>query len=347
MEWLANLSIQWVLVAIGLLVIGRAILVRLGTAGPQSPSMAVAAVLEFIDAALAALAIVFLFIRPFFIQAYFIPSESMHPTLLESDRIVVNKLLYRFRSPHRGELLVFRPPPSPRIPDATKDYIKRVIGLPGETVEIVPQRLLIDGKTLMRLTRQPASDLRQEAYPPNANLGFTFPLEGGSARVDDGMARISPGLAQELKVLVYHPGDVAWQDGNYVYVNGKPALASAFGPLEESHDLTQWGGDDQVVGTVFAVNGTPRLVLVQGNKLTLDPGHVRIDGRRLEEGYLAEEILYPMPPVRLPAGVYFMLGDNRNHSLDSHVWGPLPRDRIIGRAEGIFWPPRRCRWLLR
>ncbi|TPW09766.1 MAG: hypothetical protein FD129_2101, partial [bacterium] len=37
--------------------------------------------------------------------------------------------------------------------------------------------------------------------------------------------------------------------------------------------------------------------------------------------------------------------DNRNHSLDSHVWGPLLKDRVIGRAEAIFWPPNRMRWL--
>ena len=52
---------------------------------------------------------------------------------------------------------------------------------------------------------------------------------------------------------------------------------------------------------------------------------------------------YPLPPLRVPEGHYFVLGDNRNNSFDSHAWGPLPAGRVSGRAELIFWPPRRFR----
>src|SRR5438128_2287550 len=112
MEWLANLSVRWVLVAIGLLVATRAALLH------GSRARALAAVGEFLESATIAVVVVFLVIRPHFLQAYYIPSESMRPTLKEGDRVLVNKWIYRLTSPRRGEIVVFRPPedkvPEPR-----------------------------------------------------------------------------------------------------------------------------------------------------------------------------------------------------------------------------------------
>src|SRR5688500_12191811 len=76
---------------------------------------------EFVDAALAAAVVVFMIVRPWLYQAYYIPSESMRPTLTQSDRILVNKLVYRLRKPHREEIVVFRPP-ADRVPEV-KDYV--------------------------------------------------------------------------------------------------------------------------------------------------------------------------------------------------------------------------------
>ncbi len=97
-----------------------------------------------------------LLIKTFLIQAFYIPSESMEPTLNVGDRVLVNKVVYHLHSPRRGDIIVFsdpHPAPQPRrnplsafahwltdglgvttSPD--KDFIKRVIGLPGETIEI-------------------------------------------------------------------------------------------------------------------------------------------------------------------------------------------------------------------
>jgi signal peptidase I len=97
-----------------------------------------------------------LLIKTFLIQAFFIPSESMVPTLEIGDRVLVNKLVYRFREPRRGEVIVFVAERDPtadqrslvrKIVDtlteglgvsapSDKDFIKRIIGLPGETVEM-------------------------------------------------------------------------------------------------------------------------------------------------------------------------------------------------------------------
>ncbi len=85
-------------------------------------------------------------IRAFLFQAFYIPSPSMNPTLVQNDRVVVNKLSYTFHDVHRSDVIVFSRPPG--VPKQDKDLIKRVIGLPGETVSLRGGRVYIDGKPL-------------------------------------------------------------------------------------------------------------------------------------------------------------------------------------------------------
>jgi signal peptidase I len=88
-----------------------------------------------------------LVVKTFLIQAFYIPSESMFPTLTEDDRVLVNKLSYRLHDVRRGDLVVFERPPSE--PDSTiKDLIKRVVALEGETIEERDGELYIDGRLL-------------------------------------------------------------------------------------------------------------------------------------------------------------------------------------------------------
>jgi len=84
-----------------------------------------------------------LLIRAFVAQAYNIPSGSMKPTLLVGDFILVNKLVYRFSEPKRGDIVVFKYPIDPNI-----DFIKRIIALPGEEVEVRNNQVFINGKPL-------------------------------------------------------------------------------------------------------------------------------------------------------------------------------------------------------
>ena len=88
-----------------------------------------------------------LLIRTFAIQTFKIPSESMQSTLLVKDRVLVNKLSYRVHDIHRGDVIVFTRPPKETNTDI-KDLIKRVVGLPGESVEGRDGHILIDGRTL-------------------------------------------------------------------------------------------------------------------------------------------------------------------------------------------------------
>ncbi len=90
--------------------------------------------------------LVALVVKTFLLQAFYIPSLSMAPTLDIQDRVLVNKLSYDLHDINRGDVVVFK---SPRT-DAgeTKDLIKRVVGLPGETIETRDGRVLVDGTEL-------------------------------------------------------------------------------------------------------------------------------------------------------------------------------------------------------
>ncbi|MFN8578765.1 MAG: signal peptidase I [Candidatus Sericytochromatia bacterium] len=70
-------------------------------------------------------------------------------------------------------------------------------------------------------------------------------------------------------------------------------------------------------------------------------GLVYIDGKPLKEDYIQEPPFYNMQPIKVPQDSIFVLGDNRNNSADSHVWGTLPIKYIVGKAFINFWPPER------
>jgi signal peptidase I len=107
---------------------------------------------EYLEAAIIAIFLA-LFIRAFVVQAFKIPSGSMEPTLLIGDHIIVNKFIYGIKAPFinktiipisepkRGDIIVFIYPV-----DKEKDFIKRVIGLPGEQIEIKSKKIFINGE---------------------------------------------------------------------------------------------------------------------------------------------------------------------------------------------------------
>jgi signal peptidase I len=88
-------------------------------------------------------------LRTFVIQTYSIPSGSMIPTLMIGDRILVDKLSYHLHPVHRGDVVVFATPPKEIPILQVKDLVKRVIGLPGETISSGPHgEVLINGKVI-------------------------------------------------------------------------------------------------------------------------------------------------------------------------------------------------------
>ena len=85
-------------------------------------------------------------IRQYVVQTFYIPSASMHETLIEGDRVLVNKVGYHLHDVHRGDVVVFRKPPNLNVSE--DDLIKRVIGLPGETVEGRGGKVYVNGAPL-------------------------------------------------------------------------------------------------------------------------------------------------------------------------------------------------------
>jgi signal peptidase I len=195
-------------------------------------------------------------LRSFLFEPFKIPSGSMIPTLLVGDLILVNKFTYGIRlpvintkltdgtPPHRGDVMVFRYPPKPSL-----DYIKRVVGVPGDEVAYLNKRLTINGQPV---SKQPVADFFDE----------------------DSMAY--------------------------------------FKQFEE------------------VLGGKRHRILNDDNRPAFIPG---VENFPFKDNcrYSVEGVVCKVPP-----GYYFMMGDNRDNSLDSRYWGFVPDKNIVGRAFFIW-----------
>jgi signal peptidase I len=200
--------------------------------------------------------IVFL-LRSFLVEPFKIPSGSMLPTLIVGDFILVNKFTYGLRlpivnkkildlgQPARGDVVVFRYPK-----DTSVDYIKRVVGLPGDRIEYVNKRLSINGVEAKR--------------------------------------------------------DAAGEFSNRKQVNFVKQFQETLG--ERSH--------------LILVEDDAPPILGPG-----EPFQYRENCNYTREGITCT----------VPAGRYFVMGDNRDNSQDSRVWGFVPDENIVGRAFFIWF----------
>ncbi|MEY2860899.1 MAG: signal peptidase [Pseudomonadota bacterium] len=196
------------------------------------------------------------FLRSFLFEPFKIPSGSMIPTLLVGDLILVNKFTYGIRlpvlnikltegnKPQRGDVMVFRYPPKPSL-----DYIKRVVGLPGDTVAYLNKRLTINGQAVATATLPEFFDEDAMRY---------------------------------------------------------------FKQLEESL------GDKK------------HRLLNDDDRPAFVPGADNFAGRG-GCSYTVEGVT-----CKVPEGQYFMMGDNRDNSLDSRYWGFVPDKNIVGRAFFVW-----------
>jgi len=203
------------------------------------------------------IALVF-FLRSFLYEPFKIPSSSMVPTLLVGDLILVNKFTYGIRlpimnkkiiqmdNPARGDIVVFKYPEDPSL-----DYIKRVVGVPGDKIVYKNKRLAINGK-----------ELAYQALPDYLDL-------------DDKGLKYSQQYVEQLSGV--------------------------------EHKILN---DEHMPPFVSNPHDYPRRELCTYNS----------------EGFACT----------IPAGQYFMMGDNRDNSLDSRYWGFVPDENIVGKAFFIW-----------
>jgi signal peptidase I len=159
-------------------------------------------------------------VRAFVLQTFYIPSPSMEHTLNVLDRVLVNKLVYDFRDPRRGEIIVFKAPEDWQSGAEGEDFIKRIIGTPGDTVECcdTQERLMINGHSL------------DEPYV---------------YRDADG----NPDPAADRKFKITVPADRLWVMGDH-----RSASGDSLEHYEETTDIQEATiPQDSVVGRAFTV----------------------------------------------------------------------------------------------
>ncbi|MHB1456575.1 MAG: signal peptidase I [Armatimonadota bacterium] len=314
-EKIANLPIEYIIAISITLLIARLILGRYKSRRAKS-------VTELVESLLVAVVLVFLVIRPFVVQAFYIPSESMEPTLLEKDRLLVNKFIYRFAEPRHGDVIVFKSPPTA---NEARDA---------------------DGKVIMM-----AQDIDRASALFNWNevAGKVIAAVG-----DKGEVRIRPTTANRGEFSSVH----------HLCIMGKSDMLGRILPIEKQSS-TEGGSDlvvkflgindkasaEELVGKEVRIgvkDYIKRVIGVPGDTLevrAIGPGQYGSEefalyrnGEPLDETYIKETPDYAMPKITVPEGKLFVMGDNRRNSNDSHRWGQLDRQRVVGKAMTKFWP---------
>jgi signal peptidase I len=208
LETIANLQWYWVIVICLVLLLIRFAL-------RKSENATVKQIGELAESLAIAFGLVFLIIRPFIVQSFFIPSASMRMTLLEHDHIMVNKFVYRFlREPERGDIVVFKAPPIASPDGKERDFIKRLIGKPGDTIEVRRGYVSVNGYEFnhqdIRTILEPVTPV--DKYETRVKIQDDGVLLNGKKKVN---AQQFAELAGQPRAKVsFHPG--------IVILNGKP-----------------------------------------------------------------------------------------------------------------------------
>ncbi len=148
--------------------------------------------------------------------------------------------------------------------------------------------------------------------------------------------------------------DPSLQSGQYLLVNklsylrvnldGLAQVLSAVGIDPDGRVITPFGTPQRGDIVVFHFPRDPsrdfikRVIALPGETVEVRAGKVIVNNASLEEPYILQNPAYSKEPIVVPEDNYFVLGDNRNNSSDSHVWGPVPVGQIVGKAWISYWP---------
>ncbi|MBV9849907.1 MAG: signal peptidase I [Armatimonadetes bacterium] len=331
-EALANLSVIWILAIVAGLTVLRLGLIRVPTPAARSTS-------EILESGIIAIVLVFLIIRPFVVQAYYIPSPSMEPTLLgkqgSGDRILVNKFDYRLSHPHHDDVVVFLAPKETGWENS--DFIKRLIGVPGDRIQVVGGQIVINGKIYKHADVRQAlvvagecgDAARQEAQSGlqddlQADYHVKFVPEG--VRVSDNAGHTKLVSKARLAEILAGPGYPVTVRPGVVIRNGQ-TLDEPFIAEDPDYDMQIYQGEP----LKHDYNPPMPNLEYRGNVGGTEDG--------ISQPQYQREAAQPTQPI--PPGKYLMMGDNRNDSNDSTNWGLLDAKRVVGKAQIVFWPPSR------
>ena len=256
---------------------------------------------EIGDSLVYAAILIFFLVRPFVFQTFTIPTGSMVPTLLVNDYIGLNKAIYRYTDPKPFDIVVFRPPARAATPDqidaqgnVNVDFVKRLIGLPGDLVEIRSGVLYRNGQRV----EQP----------------WVHYMQNVSAETPNSQSLYRDLTPEELAGRPLASFKLVKRDGNVI-------------PLNYTKDDAN---SEHPVGMMPLFNS----VVPYWTPYSIAPDFVVRDENEMAR-------LRSAPPEKVPAGHYLFMGDNRFNSFDGRGWGLVDRNAIVGRADFIWWPPRR------
>lgn len=332
-ETLANLSVLWILVITAGLTVLRLGLIRVPTQAARSWA-------EILESGIIAIVLVFLIIRPFIVQAYFIPSPSMEPTLLGNngtgDRILVNKFDYRLHHPQDDDVVVFLAPPAAM--KGNPDFIKRLIGSPGDRIQVISGQVTVNGNVfhhadvrrdlalagVMGNTAKQATAYDDLNYDLQAEYHVKFETDGVRVSDNSGHSQLisKPHLAEILTGFSTYP--VTIRPG--VVIRNGQTLSEPFIAEDPDYDLTIYNGEP-LKHDYNPMDGPEYRGAVNGQE------------EAIQQQQYDQEATQPTQPI--PPGHYLMMGDNRNDSNDSTNWGLLKARRVVGKAQFIFWPLNR------
>jgi signal peptidase I len=253
-------------------------------------------------------------LRAFVIEAFKIPSSSMYPTLEIGDHIFVNKFIYglripytrtkffELRGPERGEVIVFIYPCDP-----DRDYIKRVVALAGDTVEVRCNVVYVNGQAVpSALVEGPTCEYEDQ----EESTGHWYFKKCSRYR------ETVPGGSYETFHNEDRPQhDALWKAGTLKTGDARdfPMHGNPFPPsCADARDDSGAGSPRAMAQT--QVKGTVVETKADGVATTCEP-----------------QVHYVVPE-----GHVFVMGDNRNNSNDSRVWGAVPIENIKGKALFIW-----------